>query len=159
MKIPVKITLTEEAKALYPNGQPEYASDGASGFDLRATGYNTGKLEDKFYILKPDARIVVCTGLKLAIPQGYELQIRPRSGFAIKHGITVLNTPATIDNDYRGEIMICLYNTSNEDFKISVGDRIAQGIIAPVFQAGFEVVNKLNKTDRGSGGFGSTGVK
>ena len=102
---------------------------------------------------------IVPTGLFFEIPNGYEIQIRPRSGLAAKNGVTVLNTPGTIDSDYRGEIKIILINLGDEDFVINSGDRIAQMIVAPVTQADFSIVENLSETERGTGGFGSTGVK
>ncbi len=127
---------------------PEYATPGAAGVDLRSR---------KDLILRPMERAMVPTGLRVAIPDGFEAQIRPRSGLAIKHGISMVNTPGTIDSDYRGEIQVLLINLGQEDFSIAVGDRIAQMVICPVVQASFEVVMELTDTDRGEGGFGSTG--
>ncbi len=109
-------------------------------------------------LVKPLQRILVKTGLYISLPVGYEAQVRPRSGLAIKHGITVLNTPGTIDADYRGEIMVILINLSNEDFVIKSGDRIAQMVIAAHEQADWKLVESLDETERGAGGFGSTGV-
>ena len=109
-------------------------------------------------MLKPGERILVPTGLKMEIPDGFEAQIRPRSGLAIKNGITLLNTPGTIDSDYRGEIKVILINLGNEDFIIKDKDRIAQMIISPVIQANFIKVNDVQETKRGEGGFGSTGM-
>ena len=131
---------------------PQYETSGASGLDLAA--------DIKTNIsLKPGDQTLVSTGLAIAIPQGFEVQIRPRSGLAAKKGITVLNTPGTIDADYRGEIKIILINHSKENFVIKNGERIAQMVVCPVIQAKLEVVEELNNTDRGSGGFGSTGIK
>jgi len=127
---------------------PAYQSELAAGFDLHS-------IED--YILKPGERKLIKTGLAFEIESGYEMQIRPRSGLAFKHGITVLNSPGTIDADYRGEIMVLLINLGDEDFEIKKGDRIAQAVIAPVVQATFIEADKLSETKRGSGGFGSTG--
>ncbi len=129
---------------------PVYSSEHAAGADLFAD------LSENI-ILKPGKRVLVPTGLKIEIPTGFEAQIRPRSGLAIKYGITLLNTPGTIDADYRGEIKIILINHGEEDFIISDGDRIAQMIIAPVISAGFSIDYSLSETSRGSGGFGSTG--
>ena len=162
-KLPIKIKLTEEAKELYPNGKPEYESEGSSGFDIRAVNfaYCLGiEVVDGLTMayLPQRERILIKTGLFVEIPRGYELQIRPRSGLALKHGISITNSPATIDSDYRGEICVILENRGYEDFEIKIGDRIAQGIIAPVYQAEFEVVDTLDDTKRGDGGFGSTGV-
>ncbi|MEM6565283.1 MAG: dUTP diphosphatase, partial [Pseudomonadota bacterium] len=102
-------------------------------------------------------RALVPTGLSMEIPQGYEIQIRPRSGLALKHGIALVNSPGTIDSDYRGEIGIILLNTGKDGFEVSHGLRVAQMVVAPVVQAGFELVDTLSQTDRGAGGFGSTG--
>ena len=127
---------------------PNYQTEEASGFDLHS-------IED--IILKPNERKLIGTGLAFEIPKGYEIQIRPRSGLAYKHGISVLNSPGTIDSDYRGEIKVLLINHSDIDFEIKIGERIAQGVIQEVIQAKFEEVEELNKTARGAGGFGSTG--
>lgn len=109
--------------------------------------------------LEPGARILVPTGFSVAIPAGYEIQVRPRSGLAIKFGITVINAPGTIDADYRGEIKVALVNLSNKPFTINRGDRIAQLVLAPVCQANLEVVAELDKTQRDDGGFGHTGIR
>lgn len=127
---------------------PAYASEGAAGMDVLAAEAVT---------LKTGQRHAVATGLSMAIPQGYEIQVRPRSGLALKHGITVPNTPGTIDSDYRGELKIILINHGSDDFPIARGDRIAQLVIAPVVQAEWEEVEELDETVRGEGGFGSTG--
>ena len=127
---------------------PNYQTEEASGFDLHS-------IED--IILKPNERKLIGTGLAFEIPKGYEIQIRPRSGLAYKHGISVLNSPGTIDSDYRGEIKVLLINHSDTDFEIKIGERIAQGVIQEVIQAKFEEVEELNETARGVGGFGSTG--
>jgi dUTP pyrophosphatase len=127
---------------------PAYQSEEAAGFDLHS-------IED--VILKPGERKLIKTGLAFEIEKGFEIQIRPRSGLAYKHGITVLNSPGTIDSDYRGEIKVLLINLGNESFEIKKGDRIAQAVVAPVVQAEFEEVEILSDTKRGSGGFGSTG--
>jgi len=129
---------------------PQYHSEKAAGADLRAN-----ISEDK--ILHPGESTLIPTGLKMAIPDGYELQVRPRSGLAYKHQITVLNAPGTIDGDYRGDIGVILINHGKEDFLISKGDRIAQMIIAPFYQANFIEVSELDETARGEGGFGSSG--
>ncbi|MDR0664477.1 MAG: dUTP diphosphatase [Helicobacteraceae bacterium] len=128
---------------------PQYQSANAAGFDLHA-------LEDT-EIASGD-RALVRTGLAIALPIGYELQVRPRSGLALKHGVTVLNTPGTVDSDYRGELMIILFNADRQTFKINKGDRIAQAIIASVLRADFETTDELDETRRGAGGFGSTGI-
>ena len=131
---------------------PKYETSGASGLDLAA--------DIKTDIsLKPGEQTLVSTGLAIAIPQGFEVQIRPRSGLAAKKGITVLNTPGTIDADYRGELKIILINHSKDNFVIKNGERIAQMVVCPVIQAKLEEVEELSNTDRGSGGFGSTGIK
>jgi dUTP pyrophosphatase len=127
---------------------PAYQSEEAAGFDLHS-------IED--VILKPGERKLIGTGLAFEIEKGYEIQIRPRSGLAFKHGITVLNSPGTVDSDYRGEIKVLLINLGNESFEIKKGERIAQAVVAPVVQAKFEEVETLSDTKRGSGGFGSTG--
>ena len=127
---------------------PAYQTEEAAGFDLHS-------VED--VVIAPNERKLIGTGLSMEIPKGYEIQIRPRSGLAYKHGITVLNSPGTIDSDYRGEIKVLLINHSNEDFEIKVGERIAQAVIKEVIQATFEEVEELNDTTRGTGGFGSTG--
>lgn len=131
---------------------PSYETIASAGMDLRAT-------LDLPVILKPLERAIVKTGLFIELPIGYEAQIRPRSGLAAKKGITVLNTPGTIDADYRGEIGVILVNLSNEDFIIEDGERIAQMIIAKHERAEWHEVTALSETERGAGGFGSTGVK
>jgi dUTP pyrophosphatase len=127
---------------------PAYESAGAAGMDLRAA-------EDA--VIKPGARYLMPTGLAIALPQGFEAQVRPRSGLAVKHGISVLNAPGTIDSDYRGEIKVPLINHGEAEFIIRRGDRIAQMVIAPVMQARIAEVQELDETARGSGGFGSSG--
>ena len=127
---------------------PSYATSGAAGMDLRAAESLT---------IKPRARALVATGIAIALPLGFEGQVRPRSGLAVKHGVTVLNAPGTIDCDYRGEIKVPLINHGDADFVIARGDRIAQMIIAPAPQVMLEVVTMLDETHRGSGGFGSSG--
>ena len=131
---------------------PEYATPQSAGMDLRAN------IEAPI-TLKPMERRLIPTGLYIALPIGYEAQIRPRSGLALKHGITVLNTPGTIDADYRGELMVLLVNFSDSDFIINDGERIAQMVIARHEQGIFEVVKTLDDTERGTGGYGHTGVK
>ena len=130
---------------------PAYETPLSAGMDLRANIEQT-------ITLKPLERVVVKTGLMIALPSGYEAQIRPRSGLAAKKGITVLNSPGTIDADYRGEIGVILINLSTEDFLINDGDRIAQMVVAKYERVDFEHVEELNETTRGIGGFGSTGV-
>ena len=131
---------------------PAYATEQSAGMDLRAN-------IDAPLTLHPLERKLVGTGLYIALPPGYEAQIRPRSGLALKHGITVLNSPGTIDADYRGEIMVLLVNLSDTDFVINEGERIAQMVIARNEQAVFEPVETLDETGRGAGGYGHTGVK
>ncbi len=141
-----------------PHGEglptPVYASDGAAGMDLHAALAEGQKL-----VIEPGARDLTPTGLMIALPQGYEAQVRPRSGLAARHGVTVLNAPGTIDSDYRGEIMVILINHGSEPFEILRGMRIAQLVVAPVTRAAFvEVQDDLDVTLRGAGGFGSTGL-
>lgn len=136
-------------------GLPCYETAGAAGADIRANL----RAEDRAagITLAPMARLTVATGLRVEIPSGFEMQIRPRSGLALKHGISLPNTPGTIDSDYRGPLGVALINLGAAPFVISHGDRIAQMVIAPVVQARFEVVTALSDTARGEGGFGSTG--
>ncbi|MBO7115766.1 MAG: dUTP diphosphatase [Prevotella sp.] len=131
---------------------PAYATPQSAGMDLRAN-------IDEPITLHPLERRLIPTGLHIALPEGYEAQVRPRSGLALKHGLTVLNTPGTIDADYRGEIGVVLVNLSKEDFVINDGERIAQMVIARHEQADFVVVEELDQTERGEGGYGHTGVK
>lgn len=131
---------------------PEYKTPQSAGMDLRAN-------IDEAVTLEPLSRRLVKTGLFIALPEGYEAQIRPRSGLALKHGITVLNTPGTVDADYRGEIMVLLINLSNISFIINPGDRIAQMVIARHEQAEFTLVDELDDTERGEGGMGHTGIR
>ena len=130
---------------------PAYATPQSAGMDLRAN------LAESVTI-KPMERKLIGTGLHIALPAGYEAQIRPRSGLALKHGITVLNTPGTVDADYRGEIMVLLVNLSNEDFTVNDGERIAQMVISRHEQGQFLLVDALDETERGEGGYGHTGV-
>ena len=130
---------------------PKYETQGASGVDISAN-------INEDLTLATNESTLVPTGIAVSIPQGFEIQIRPRSGLAAKKGISVLNTPGTIDADYRGEIKVILINHGNEPFIIRNGDRIAQMVVCPIVQAKFEQVDELNDTERGSGGFGSTGV-
>lgn len=132
---------------------PSYETEGSAGMDIRAA-----LPEIKSMIISPNQRALVPTGLVFEIPKGFEVQIRPRSGLAFKNGITCLNTPGTIDSDYRGEIKVLLINLGAEEFEITRGMRIAQMIVAPVTQAFLNEVGKLGDTERGAGGFGSTGV-
>lgn len=135
-----------------PHGEglplPNYATEGAAGMDVVAAETAT---------LAPGARAAVATGFAIAIPPGFEVQVRPRSGLALKHGVTCLNTPGTIDSDYRGEVKVILVNHGQEPFAIARGDRIAQLVPAPVQRAILETVDRLDDTRRGNGGFGSTG--
>ena len=131
---------------------PAYATSQSAGLDLRAN-------IDAPIVLHPMERKLIPTGLRIALPVGFEAQIRPRSGLALKHGITVLNTPGTIDADYRGEIMVLLINFSDKEFLINDGERIAQMVVARHEQVDFEQVNQLDDTERGVGGYGHTGVK
>ena len=130
---------------------PEYKTSGAAGADLCA-------LLDAPLTIPAGRSAMVPTGLFFEIPEGYEVQVRPRSGLAAKNGITVLHTPGTIDGDYRGEIKVILINLGEADFTVNAGDRIAQMIVAPVTQAKFTLTDSLSETERGSGGFGSTGI-
>lgn len=147
----MRSAIAVEVKRL-PNGAglplPAYATSGAAGMDVVSA-------ED--VTLEPGARHPVATGFALAIPQGYEIQVRPRSGLALKHGVTVPNTPGTIDSDYRGELKVIMINHGSESFAIQRGDRVAQLVLAPVVQAAWSEVAELDATERGAGGFGSTG--
>ncbi len=145
MTVPVQVKRLPHGSGL---PLPAYATSGAAGMDVVSA-------ED--VTIAPGARHAVATGIALAIPQGYEVQVRPRSGLALKHGITVPNTPGTIDSDYRGELKVILINHGTEPFAIQRGDRVAQLVLAPVVQAAWEEVTELDATDRGEGGFGSTG--
>lgn len=127
---------------------PAYATPGAAGMDLLAA---------QAMEIPPGGRALVPTGLAIALPEGFEMQVRPRSGLALKHGVTVLNAPGTVDSDYRGEVGVILLNTGAEPFRIARGDRIAQAVFAPVTRAEWEEVVVLPETRRGTGGFGSTG--
>ncbi len=129
---------------------PARATDGSSGVDLMASIYASIAVD-------PGKRVLIPTGLKVSIPLGYEWQIRPRSGNALKHGITVLNSPGTIDSDYRGEVQIILANLGDEPFVVERGDRIAQAVLAPVAYPVFRTIEKLHDTERGDGGFGHSG--
>ena len=138
--------------ARLPHGEglplPSYATPGAAGMDVVAA---------ENYVLAPGARHAVATGFRVAIPEGYEIQVRPRSGLAFKHGISVPNTPGTIDSDYRGELKVLMINHGSEPFAVRRGERIAQLVPAVVTLAAFDEVDELSETDRGHGGFGSTG--
>lgn len=131
---------------------PAYATSQSAGMDLRAN-------IDEQIVLKPFERRLIPTGLHIALPVGFEAQIRPRSGLALKHGITVLNSPGTVDADYRGEVMVLLVNLSQKEFIINDGERIAQMVIAKHEQGILELVEELDETERGAGGYGHTGVK
>ena len=131
---------------------PAYETDGSAGMDVRAA-----VPEGEPMVLAPGARAMVPTGLSVAIPQGYEIQVRPRSGLAAKHGLTCLNTPGTIDSDYRGEVKVILVNLGQDAFTIQRGERIAQLVLAPVTRLAWQAVDSLDETERGAGGFGSTG--
>lgn len=148
----VEIKIAHDAGADQSLPLPAYETAGAAGADLRAN------LPDRTSLtLAPGARALVPTGLRLEIPQGYEVQVRPRSGLALKHGITLPNSPGTIDSDYRGPLGVIVMNAGEADFTIAHGDRIAQMVLAPVLQAQFTLVDTLSESERGSGGFGSTG--
>ncbi|MCK5914145.1 MAG: dUTP diphosphatase [Desulfuromusa sp.] len=140
-----------EIKKLHPSAKiPQYMTDLAAGMDICA-------LLEEIVTLEPGQRCLIPTGLAFAIPPGYEIQVRPRSGLAIKHGIALVNSPGTIDADYRGEVCIILINHGQENFTVNSGDRIAQLIVAPVCQATLIEVSELVETERGAGGFGHTG--
>lgn len=130
---------------------PDYATPGAAGMDIAAH-------LDTAVTLAPFARAAIATGFSMQLPSGYEAQIRPRSGLALKHGVTVANAPGTIDSDYRGEVAVILINLSQQDFTITPGMRIAQMVIAPITHCRFEDILQLDMSDRGAGGFGSTGL-
>ena len=130
---------------------PAYQTAGAAGADIRA-------FLGRDVVLRPGGRALIPTGLRLAIPGGFEAQVRPRSGLAAKHGVTVLNAPGTIDSDFRGEVKVILANCGDEDFVVRNGERIAQLVVAPVSRASFAAVPALGGTERGEGGFGSTGA-
>ena len=144
----IKITVVKHG----PEDIPKYATQGSAGMDIQAA-------IDKPIIVKPGERILIPTGFKVEIPENFEIQVRPRSGLAIKHGISVLNSPGTIDSDYRGEIGVILVNISNENFVVEDGERVAQLVIAKHEVAEWINVEDLSETKRGSGWFGSTGVK
>ena len=131
---------------------PKYETEGAAGMDVRAA-----YAEGEAFELEPGERTMVPTGLSVVIPDGYEIQMRPRSGLAAKHGLTCLNSPGTIDSDYRGELKVILINHGNETFRIARGERIGQMVLAPVTKIAWEPVDSLPETMRGEGGFGSTG--
>ncbi len=145
----VKILIKKTSKEVIT---PKYKTDGSSGVDLSA-------FLEKKVVIKPNSSDLIPTGLQVAIPEEFEIQIRPRSGLAAKESIGVLNSPGTIDSDYRGELKIILFNHSNKDFIINNGDRIAQMVLVPILKMEFEEVDSLPNTVRGQGGFGSTGKK
>lgn len=136
-------------------GLPTYETEGAAGADMRANFADD--LREGGVTLLPGARALIPTGFSMEIPRGFEVQIRPRSGLALKHGISLPNTPGTIDSDYRGPVGVILINLGAEPVTIAHGDRIAQMVVAPVVQASFSLADSLTDTDRGAGGFGSTG--
>jgi dUTP pyrophosphatase len=148
----IKLCWTADADKSLP--LPAYQTKGAAGADICA---NFG-VDGHALTLLPGTRALVPTGMKMAIPDGLEVQIRPRSGLALKHGVTLLNTPGTIDSDYRGPVGVIVINHGDAPFEITHGMRIAQMVVAPVIQADFDLVDDLDVTDRGAGGFGSTGV-
>jgi dUTP pyrophosphatase len=133
-------------------GMPAYATLGAAGADLRANFKDRASV-----VIAPGARALVPTGLIMEIPEGWEVQVRPRSGLALKHGITLPNSPGTIDSDYRGEVGVIVLNAGSDAFTVAHGDRIAQMVVAPVVQAEFALADAVSETARGAGGFGSTG--
>lgn len=143
----IRVQRLEHARGL---PLPAYATAGAAGFDLLAAVVET-------VVVPPGGRALIPTGLRMALPEGHELQIRPRSGLALKHGITLVNTPGTIDEDYRGEIGVILLNTGGSPFAVERGARIAQAVLAPVTRATLVEISDLDGTTRGAGGFGSTG--
>lgn len=147
----IRNTSVEIQMLPHARGVPEYATEHSAGMDLMAA--IVGDI-----ILAPMERVLVPTGFIMALPEGYEAQIRPRSGLAYKNGITVLNAPGTIDADYRGEVKVLLINLGNESFTITAGMRIAQMVIAPYTKVSLDEVNTVSETVRGTGGFGSTGV-
>ncbi|MDX1737002.1 MAG: dUTP diphosphatase [Alphaproteobacteria bacterium] len=147
-KVAVNVAITPHGKGL---ALPAYGTEDSAGADLLAA------IEDR-HVIHPGKRALIPAGIKIALPKGYEAQVRPRSGLALKHGITVLNSPGTIDADYRGEVGVILINHGEEDFLVERGMRIAQLVIAPVQQIAWQEVNDLDDTERGEGGFGSTGV-
>lgn len=148
MTIPIKVRRLPHAEAL---PLPSYATNGAAGMDLVAAVEHPVEIP-------PGGRALIPTGLMIALPPGYELQIRPRSGLALRHGIVLPNSPGTIDEDYRGEVQVILLNAGNSAFTIERGARIAQAVLAPVVRGSWDVVDSLDETARNHGGFGSTGT-
>ena len=145
----IKLEVTSAVGGVKPPWTPQYAHPGDAGFDIQAHIAVT---------IPPKQIALVKTGIKVAVPDGYELQVRPRSGLALKKGITVWNSPGTVDSQYRGEVGVILYNGGDEDFEVNPGDRIAQGVVAAVPKVEIIPVDYLGATERGEGGFGSTGV-
>ena len=167
-KLKVKFC-SKNAQEIYENGALlRYQTPGSSGFDLKAVDIYLPKTKETLvlgkdidsYILKPLERVCVQIGFAIGgVPEGYEVQVRPRSGLAFKHGITIVNTPGTIDSDYRGEIGALLCNLSDESFEIKRGERIAQMIVCPIIKCRIKIVEKLDETERGTGRLGSTGTQ
>ncbi len=165
MKLYVKF-FSKLAASVYNNGENlKYATSGSSGFDLRAVGVldveNNKAVIDLSagnFVLSPGKRCLVHAGIATKIAENFEIQVRPRSGLALNFGITIVNSPGTVDSDYRGEIGVILLNTSGENFEIKLGDRIAQAVICPVIKGIFEFVEHLDDTERAGGGFGSSGL-
>jgi len=153
MTVTLSLTLDPWADPEIP--LPTYTTSGAAGADIRAN--LPAQQRDAGLTLAPMQRLLVPTGLRMQIPPGYEVQVRPRSGLSLKHGLTLPNTPGTIDSDYRGPVGVPMVNLSDTPYTLHHGERIAQIVVAPVVQARFAVVATLDETDRGSGGFGSTG--
>jgi dUTP pyrophosphatase len=149
-EITIQVAWLDPAKAADLD-LPSYETTGSSGMDVRAG-------VDAEVVIAPGARDLIPTGFSLAIPEGYEIQVRPRSGLAVRQGLTLPNTPGTIDSDYRGEVKIAVINLGSEPITIRRGDRIAQLVVAPVIRANLKLVSELGRTDRGSGGFGHTGI-
>lgn len=151
--VEIKLSWSEDADRAV--ALPMYETSGAAGADIRANFLPDERAAG--VVLAVGKRALIPTGLRMEIPHGYEVQLRPRSGLALKHGITLLNSPGTIDSDYRGTVGVILFNASDQNFHIAHGDRIAQMVVAPITQAGFELSDGLSITQRGTGGFGSTG--
>lgn len=160
---------SKNAQEIYDNGSLlRYQTSGSSGFDLKAVDIYLPKTKETlvlgkdidFFTLNPMERVCVQVGFAVGgLPEGYEIQVRPRSGFAFKHGITIVNTPGTIDSDYRGEIGAILCNLSNEPFNITKGERIAQMVVCPIIKCDINVIEELDETERGTGRLGSTGTQ
>jgi dUTP pyrophosphatase len=154
LSIPVEVVYTEDYNGGDDGEKLKYAKDGDSGFDLRAQSNATGG-----YQVAPQSVVVIPTGIKVAVPKGFELQVRTRSGSPLKKGFNVANSPGTVDSGYRGVVGVLCFNMSNEVVDIPCGERIAQGVIAPVLKADFIEVSELDETERGDGAYNSTGVK